>query len=133
MKFFYIHHESLNVAWKSKVNIKLSIIQAIMLRYVMNKVLKMRISGWNNTVFRNNRIVIKDSWFVNQESISWFHKPKICKTFIFQASFFLKYVKFETISTDNICLSISVESNEWNWAMKEKHFVNIVLNWIVIH
>ena len=45
------------------------------------------------------RVRIKGLWFMNQESICWSHKPKICKTSIFHKSFFLKYDNFKTIST----------------------------------
>ena len=66
------------------------------------------------------RVGIKGSWFVNDELISWPHEPKIRTTSIFQESFFPGY-KFKIISAVDICLSICLESNEWNWTMKEKN------------
>ena len=41
---------------------------------------------------------IKASWFVNHKSISWSHKPKICKTYIFHISLFPKYGNFKIIN-----------------------------------
>ena len=75
-------------------------------------------------IFNTSYIVgIKASWFVNQESVFWSHKPKICKTFIFHESFFLKYDNVKIIGLDNICLSTCVELNEWDWTMKERNSV----------
>ena len=45
--------------------------------------------GNKNIRLRNNRVEIKGSWIVNQESISWSHELKICQDKI--------------ISVDNIC------------------------------
>ena len=64
------------------------------------------------------RVGIKGSWFVNHESISWSHEPKIRKTSIFHESFFSKYDNFKLISVGGICLSICLELTEWDWLMK---------------
>ena len=68
----------------------------------------------------NSRVGIKGWWFVNHESISWSYKPKICKTSIFHELFFPRYDNFKIISADDICLSICLDSNEWDLTMKEK-------------
>ena len=57
------------------------------------------------------RVRIKNSGFVNHESISWSYEPKNCKTSIFHESFFLKYHNFKIISADDICLSICLGLN----------------------
>ena len=73
------------------------------------------------------RVAIKGSWFMNHESNAWSHKPKISKISIFHQLFFPNYDNFKLISTDGICLSISLELNEWGWMMKEQNFVNSVV------
>ena len=48
-------------------------------------------------------------WFVNPESISWSHEPKMCKISIFHKSFFPKYDNFKIINVGDISLSICLE------------------------
>ena len=48
------------------------------------------------------RVGIKGCWFVNHESISWSHKPKISKSSIFCECFFPKYGNLKIISTDDL-------------------------------
>ena len=43
-----------------------------------------------SVIIKYYKVGIKDSWFVNHESISWSHEPKICQTSIFYESFFPK-------------------------------------------
>ena len=76
---------------------------------------------------------INGLWFFNHKSISWSHKPKICKTCIFQELFFPKYDNFKIINTANICLSICQELNEWDWSMKENNSIECLSNYVVIH
>ena len=79
---------------------------------------------------------IKASWFMNHKSISWSHKPKICKTYIFHISLFPKYGNFKIISAGDICLSICLELNEWDCSIREKKFHPMfwfVLNYVVMH
>ena len=70
------------------------------------------------------RVGVKGLRFVNHESISWSHEPKISKTSIFQELFFLKYDNFKIIGTDDIVLSICLELKEWGWTMQEQNSVN---------
>lgn len=70
---------------------------------------------------------IKGLWFVNQESLSWSHKPKICKTFIFLELFIPKCGKFKIISTDDIDLSLCLVFKEWGWTIKEQHSKNYLV------
>ena len=60
---------------------------------------------------------IEGSWFMNQEPISWSHKPDIRKTSIFHGLFYLKYDNFKIISVGDICLSIFLELHGWDWSM----------------
>ena len=48
------------------------------------------------------RVGIKGCWFVNHESISWSHKPKISKSSIFCECFFPKYGNLKIISADDL-------------------------------
>ena len=80
-------------------------------------------------VIFNIRVGIKGSWFVNHESISWSHQPKISKTSIFCKLFFPKYDDFKINSTEDICLSVCLELNEWVWTMKEQSSVNYVIKY----
>ena len=90
----------------------------------------------NENKYTKREIVgIKGSWFVNHKSISWSQKPTFLKTSIFQESFFPKYDNFKIISAGDICLSICLESHEWDWSMKEKKIRGkfwLVLNYTVI-
>ena len=85
---------------------------------------------WDGFVFR---VQITGSWFVNHKWISWLHNQKICKTFIFQKLFFLKYDNFKIISTGDICLSISLELNEWDGSMKEKNLLDVLACFKLCH
>ena len=69
---------------------------------------------------------INDLWFMNYESISWPYEPKILKTPVFPIFLelhFPKYVKFKIISTGDICPSLCLELNKWDWTVKEKNYV----------
>ena len=55
------------------------------------------------------RVGVRGLRFVNHESISWSHEPKISKTSLFQELFFLKNDNFKIIGTDDIALSICLE------------------------
>ena len=79
------------------------------------------------------RVGIRGLWFVNHKSISWFHEPKICKTFPLNELFFPKY-KLKKICSNHICLSVCLsvclsELNEWGWMIKEQNSIN----YVVIH
>ena len=68
------------------------------------------------------KVGIKGSWFVNNESISWLHQRKIGRSSISQEFFFL-YDNFKIISIGNICQSICLDLNDWDWSKKEKNYV----------
>ena len=63
---------------------------------------------------------------MNYKSIFRSHKSKNCKTSIFYELLFPKYDNFKIISTDNDCLSLCLELNEWGWTIKEQNFINHV-------
>ena len=84
-------------------------------------------SKWNfeKEKKKKKKAGIKGSWFVNHESVSWSHKPKIHKTSMFHKLFFPKY-NFKVINAGNICMSICLELIGWNWLMKDKTLSNVL-------